>query len=86
MRFLISKMPPLYLSVGTGTVGDFLSNLVYNYLKTVNVEIAEKFERKYFIQYDAMDENGKKITLEQVVKQYYDKLNWIVVLIWVKVI
>lgn len=79
-------MPPLYLSVGTGTVGDFLSNLVYNYLKTVNVEIAEKFERKYFIQYDAMDENGKKITLEQVVKQYYDKLNWIVVLIWVKVI
>ena len=79
-------MPPLYLSVGTGTVGDFLNNLVYNYLKTVNVEIAEKFERKYFIQYDAMDENGKKITLEQVVKQYYDKLNWIVVLIWVKVI
>ena len=79
-------MPPLYLSVGNGTVGDFLSNLVYNYLKTVNVEIAEKFERKYFIQYDAMDENGKKITLEQVVKQYYDKLNWIVVLIWVKVI
>ena len=68
-------MPPLYLSVGTGSVGDFLSNLVYNYLKTVNVEIAEEFERKYFIQNDAIGKDGKKITLEQVVKKYYDKQN-----------
>ena len=43
--------------------------------KPVNVEIAQEFERKYFIQYDAIGRNGNKITLEQVVQNYYDKQN-----------